>query len=293
MVRRILIALLLIAVPARGQAFEPDDGFIPSGDVFEPLWADPVWPMFRFSYNRYVDDDLLGNVVTFGAGDTIPFWRLVDNAPLGLDAFELGAQGTVFSTFDQDQPSRDQFYTDFLGGIYAAGRRGRTSGLVRAYHRSSHVGDEFLLSDRAAEAGVTRENFGFERGELFLSHDLAGTFGVDGGPYVRVYGGFGYIWSEPNPPEWNRWRLQSGLELRSPDLVLDYLRPVAAVDVSQQEGNDFKADVSVRFGVQVEDYDVPGRALRLLFEYYNGKEVNGQFWEDDLQYFGFGLFINL
>ncbi len=265
-----------------------DEGFVPSGDLFEPLWADPHWPQFRFTYNRYIADRFLENVVTFGIGETLPFWRTLD-APFGLDALEFGGQAAVFSTFDQDTPSSDQFNADFFGGAYMAGREGRVSGLLRAFHQSSHIGDEFLLNN---QLGITRENFGYERFDLFLSYDVLGDFGIDGGPWARVYGGAGFTPSSPNPPTFGRWMLQWGVELRSPE-TYGYARPVAALNVTHQEGNNFDPDVSIRAGVQFDDVDVPGRALRVLVEYYNGKNVNGQFWEEDLQYVGIGIFVNL
>jgi hypothetical protein len=266
-------------------------GAVPSGDVFEPLWADPVWPQFRLTLNEYVDDDFLGTVVTAGMGDTVPFARWVDDdAPFGLDAFEFGGQAAVFTTFDQDAPSNDQFYADFFGGVYVAGRVGRTSGMLRMIHRSGHVGDEFLLN-AGAQAGVTRENFSFERVDLYLSRDLAGDPFAPGTGLVRVYAGVGVSPTEPDPDNYGWVQIQYGLELRSPTRI-GPVRPVAAANVTHQSGNDYKADLSVRAGVQFDNDTVNGRAVRLLFEYYNGKEVNGQFWEDDLQYFGFGMFVS-
>lgn len=290
-----LIVLLLATAattPTPCAAREPvtlETGAVPSGDIFEPLWGDPLWPMFRFSYDRYVDDDFLQNVVTFGIGDMVPFVRTKEVFDGRLDYVEFGGQGGVFSVFDQDKPSRDQFYTDFFGGVYVAGREGPVSGMVRAYHRSSHIGDEFL----EANEDISRENFGFERFDLYLSYDALGTFAEDGGPYLRVYGGTGFTPSVPNPREWGRWFLQWGVEARSPRQYWDFVRPVAAVNVTQQEGNDFKPDVSVRAGISIDRPGVPGRALRFLATYYNGKENNGQFWQDDLQTFGFGIFINM
>ena len=289
--KRLVIAIaLLLASPALAEPAPLQTGLLPAGDVFEPLWADPVWPVFRFSYDRYVGDDNLENGITFGFGDMIPILRGKENLGGRLDYLEFGAQGGVFSVFDQDKPSRDQLNTDFFGGVYLAARDGPVSGFLRAYHQSSHIGDEFLEANDDAR----RENFGYERLDLFASYDLVGTFNDDGGPYLRPYAGVGWIPKDPNPDDYGQILLQYGLEARSPVAYFDNLvRPVAAVNVTHQEGNDYKADVSVRAGVSLDRQGVPGRSLRFLFTYYNGKEFNGQFWRDDLQTFGFGIFINL
>ncbi len=279
------IAVLLLAAPAF--ADDVDVGVLPSGDIFEPLVADPYWPVFKLGYQRYVGDDFLENVFQAGYGETVPIYRW-DNVR-GLDLFEFGGQGAVFSTFDQDQPSRDQFNSDFFAGVYLAARRGPWSGLGRLIHRSSHVGDEFLLNE-GADAGVTRENFGFERVDLYLSYDFNDESDFT---LARLYGGGGTTLASPNPDRWENWRFQYGVELRSPELLFDIFRPVVAADVQHQEGNDFKFDLSVRGGLEIEHPRINGRAVRFLIEYYNGREVNGQFWEDDLQYVGVGVFINL
>ena len=285
--RRLLPIVLLLLGATPAVADELEMGFMPSGDTFEPLAADPYWPVFNVGYQHYVDDDFLENLFHAGIGETVPIYRTPNVR--GLDAFEFGAQAAAFSVFDQDKPSNDQFNSDFFGGIYLAGRRGPWSGMARLIHRSSHVGDEFLINDGAA-AGVTRENFGFERVDLYLSRDFADAGGFT---FARLYGGGGSTLASPNPDRWEHWRLQYGAELRSPELLFDFLRPVLSADVQHQEGNDFKFDVSVRGGVQIEHPSINGRSVRFLLEYYNGREVNGQFWEDDLQYFGFGIFINL
>lgn len=291
----VVLPLALLAAVARAQDdasfIQPDPtdlpvGWMPTGDTFEPLIADPYWPVFNIGYQRYLDDPYLENVVHVAFGDTFPLYRSANVK--ALDYFEVGLQGAVHTVFDQDMPSNDQLNADFFGGPYLAGRRGLWSGHLRALHRSSHIGDEFLLNE-GAENGITRENFGFERIDLYLSRD----FTSERGKFARIYGGFGRTLGEPNPAEWEEWRLQYGVEVMPTIRLFDIFRPVAAADVQHQQGNDFKFDLSVRAGVQVEHPDINGRAVRLLFEYYNGRNVNGQFWEDDLQYAGFGVFINL
>jgi hypothetical protein len=67
------------------------------------------------------------------------------------------------------------------------------------------------------------------------------------------------------------------------------LKPAAGVDIQHREENNWDTDVSARAGIQFENPDFMSRKVQLLFEYYNGKSPNGQFYERSIEYFGLGL----
>jgi hypothetical protein len=67
------------------------------------------------------------------------------------------------------------------------------------------------------------------------------------------------------------------------------LRPVFGLDVRNRQESNWDADVSARAGIQFENPDFLSRKLQLLFEYYNGKSPNGQFYERNIEFFGLGL----
>jgi hypothetical protein len=86
------------------------------------------------------------------------------------------------------------------------------------------------------------------------------------------------------------WSVQTGLEFRSPIFWFEgSLRPVFGVDVQNRQESNWDADVSARAGMQFENPDFLSRKVQLLFEYYNGKSPNGQFYERNIEFFGLGL----
>ncbi len=295
-----IVWTLLLSAAAGGQVTQPaaldesepvlEVGVLPHGDVFEPLWADPIWPMNSASYHRYIDDDFLGNVAAFNIGITMPIYRWHEPKYVpGVDYFEWGLQAAIQSDFDQDRQSRDQFSADYSASGYLAARRGPTSAMLRLYHRSSHVGDEYLTND----SGVEREDFAFERFDLIVSYDVL-RLGLAQPRLARVYGGVGRTLQRPTPNEWGYYRLQWGGEVQSGLYLGDSpWRPVAAFNVTHQEGNDFKPDFSLRAGLQADHPTTNGRNIRLLLEFYNGKDPNGQFFEDDVLIIGTGVFFSL
>jgi hypothetical protein len=261
------------------QAEVPRGGveFLPKGYLFAPLIADPRWPHFSFTYQRFPNDRQLGNAAAISLGETFALVR-VHEAVGG--AWELGLQAGVFSIFDLDAPSIDLINTDFIGGIPVSYRRGNFSALARVFHQSSHLGDEFLLRNR-----VERINLSFEAIDLKLSYELT--------EWLRLYAGGAYIFRH-EPRELEPWSAQSGVEVRSPWTLLDgVLRPVAAIDLQQREENDWNTDLSLRAGIQFEKLPFFDRKLQFMLEYFNGHSPNGQFYRDEIEYVGVGIHLYL
>jgi hypothetical protein len=107
----------------------------------------------------------------------------------------------------------------------------------------------------------------------------------------RLYAGGGYIFHK-DPADLDPWSAQAGLEFRSPVFWLDgALRPLAGVDIQQRQESNWKPDISARAGIQFENPEFLSRKMQLLFEYYNGRSPNGQFYERNIELFGLGLHL--
>ncbi len=254
---------------------EADQGYeiFPGNEMFAPLIADPRWPRFSGSYQSYLDDELDG-VAAASFGETFPLVRSPDHA---WGAWEIAFQAGVFSVFDLDSASFDLVNSDFLVGLSASHHIGDFTTMLRVFHQSSHLGDEFVLGNE-----IDRVNLSFEVLDLLLSFEPWS--------WLRLYGGGGLLLHRE--PKLDRGLLQAGVELTSPvAYVAGYLRPVAALDVQNREENNWEPDLSLRAGVQLEHPALEGRRLQLLGEFYDGRSPNGQFLERDIQTVGVGLFL--
>jgi hypothetical protein len=149
--------------------------------------------------------------------------------------------------------------------------------MIRPYHQSSHLGDEFLLRDRTERIDVS-----FEAVDALLSIDLW-TWG-------RIYGGGGILLHR-DPGDIERRSVQAGIELSSPwALFSGRVRPFAALDVQRAEENEYRSDYSARVGFQLENPRLlRGRRLQLYGEYFKGFSPNGQFFTRQIEYFGGGF----
>lgn len=243
--------------------------------VFEPLMADPRWPHFFASFTGYQNQPL-DKIASVGFGETLAFYR--DHGLLGGD-WEVGLQAALHAIFDLDADSKDLLNADYMIGPYLAWRRGDWSALVRLFHQSSHLGDEFLLNN----PGVVRVNYSFELLEALASWDLDDRF--------RLYGGAGSVLSFNVEPEgFDPLVLHYGGEFRARNTFLGRrVRPVAGLDVKQWEEFDWSPDLSVRGGVEIAHPRLKDSRLQLLLEFYNGRSPHGQFYVDGIQYYGLGM----
>lgn len=248
---------------------------LPRAKLFDPLLADPRWPHFGASYLYYLDDEELGNVGAVSFGES---FGLFQGAGPFSGRWELGFQAAVFAIFDLDADSKDLVNADYFVGVPFSYRTGAASAMVRLYHQSSHLGDEFLLRNR-----VDRVNLSYEAVDLKLSYDLPNGF--------RVYGG-GQSLLTREPDELNPWSGQVGTEWLSTEAWWNgALRPLAAFDLQSREESDWNLDFSFRGGVQFENPTLQSRRIQLLVEYYNGSSPNGQFYGREIEYLGLGAHV--
>lgn len=257
---------------------------LPRGDVFCPLIADPKATRSFAVYQRGNKSDLAADIAAVGIADQFPFFRTA--ASRAGNGIQLGVFGAIFAQFDVGTPSRDLLNADYLIGFPLTFRAGPFSGRVRAYHQSSHLGDEFLLRPNPPK----RVNLSFESVEGLLSLDVFA---------LRVYGG-GEAFVRRDPIDLPNRLWHGGAELRPRALVnfgpLADVRLIAAADVKAVNDPTARTGVSVRVGFEVarpNEAEVGGRRWSLLAEYYDGPSPYGQFHRQQVRLSGIGFHFTL
>ena len=246
----------------------------PQRELFEPLLADPRWPHFSAALEWYTSDQELDRVVATSFGETFALLRSPESEHGRL---ELGFQAGVFSVFDLDSESFDLVNSDFIVGLTLAHQLGDLTSMLRVYHQSSHLGDEFLLRNR-----VDRVNLSFEVVDFLMSYDPT--------TWLRLYGGGGLL--VHREPDLDRWLAQAGVELVSPEAYLGgHVRPLAAVDLQFRQESDWRTDLSTRFGFQIEHATLQRLQVQILGQYYRGRSPNGQFYERRIETLGVGVHL--
>jgi hypothetical protein len=258
---------------------EPDEVHRPGVDLFPEqalFWgslADNRWPRFSVGYQGYIADPELGNVAAVSFGESFP---LIGGPAPFEGRWEFGIQGGVFSIFDLDSSSFDLINSDFVGGVTASYARGPFSTMLRFFHQSSHLGDEYLLRNR-----VERINLSFEEIEWLLGYELFDMF--------RLAIGGGYL-VHREPAELAPGSFRTSVDFTSPwAFAGGHLRPIAAVDMQLLQENDWSPDWSLAAGLQLENPQVGRLRMRAVIEYYEGHSPNGQFYARQIEYVGFAL----
>jgi hypothetical protein len=257
---------------------------LPQGELFCPLVADPKWEHSFLSYFRgdfaAIANPAPGtdtNLASIGLGDSFGIVRFTGRS-VG-EGLQLDLTGAIFAQFNLDTPSFDLINADYIIALPLTFRARGFSTRLRVYHQSSHLGDEFLLANEPE-----RENLSFEAIDLILSQEI----GV-----LRVYAG-GESFFRRRPIQVVARLAHAGVELRP--AIFGAGRLIAAVDIKAVDQEDWDVSVSARAGVEiarVPSAGHPARVVALLAEYYDGSAPYGQFYRDNIRFFGFGLHLFL
>ncbi|WP_447978525.1 DUF1207 domain-containing protein [Candidatus Nitrospira bockiana] len=265
--------------PSSARTVEPlQDRRLPQDDVFRPLLADPKQPRFQASYQRvrFRTPGESINAGFVGFGESFGLWGRRQQR--GCDGWQVSVFGAVFSQFNLDAPSVDLINADYQVGFPLTWRHGPFSARFRLYHQSSHVGDEFILNN----PGFRRINFSFEEVDGLVSMELG---------WFRVYGGGGYL--VQREPDLHRAKIQWGVEARGQRGVrFIFGNPilVAGADFKQFEQLGWNVNATVVGGFEWFGPRATHR-VRVLLNYYRGFNPYGQFFTQEIETIGIGLYF--
>lgn len=242
----------------------------PSDDVFRPIMADPKQPQF-FALWQHTNPRNGGSAYNLGSiaiGENFGFYT----KRTGCDGWQVGLLTGVFAQFNLDTSNAALINTDFNVGIPISWRAGNWSARLRYYHQSSHLGDEFLISN----PGFTRLTVSIEEVDAILSYDYR---------WLRLYGGGGYL-VHREPSFLDAGRVQWGFEARAPAMrtqilgsLVDRLvvTPVLSADFKSMEHHGWLIDTNVLGGFE---WSRTGsrRRFRIMATYFYGHNPYGQFF---------------
>ena len=283
-----------------------DTGWFPPDELYRAPIADQRWPHFFASYQSFNGDPDVQTAAAVGFGESFGLYRWAlgqENAKGEQALVQFGLQFGVFGLFDLEAASFDLINADYFVGPYVSIRDAakRNAAMLRFYHQSSHLGDEYLL--RSQSNRESRLNVSYWALNMLLSHTM--PLGPDNKDLdderLRFYGGGQYILYRD--PAWlERWSGQAGAEYVSPKII-DSLGPalgrmdlqtrfVAGLDVQSHEQVNWDPDFSLRAGFQFDTKNDRGRNLRIMAEYYSGHSPHGQFFQRQIDYVGVGAHLN-
>ena len=257
------ILLAVVVHAAQAETF-------PIGDVFRPLVADPTEPRFFLSKLELKTATDRFTVASIGAGTNFGLYRWTGERP--GDGWQAGIFGAMFSQFNLDAASDALVNTDFRLGLPLTYKRGDFSGRARVWHQSSHLGDELILSGSAPQ----RVNLSIEVFDFMLAWERAGW---------RPYAGGSYLLSG-SPEGLKRPGVQAGLDYAGRSPVFGGGRLVGGVDIKSFDALGWHPGVSAKLGLEFGRPRPERRGVTVLLEAYDGSAPFGQFYRDEISYYG-------
>lgn len=249
----------------------------PRDDIFRPLVADPKEPQIFVTLAQVdtVRDQFAAALV--GVGGTFGLMRWPGESV--TEGWQLDWFVGVFSQFNLDESSQDLINTDYVVGLPLTYRRGDFSTRLRLLHQSSHLGDEFILGRTAPE----RINLSVEAVDATLAYDWGGW---------RGYGGGGYL-IRRDPDDLKEQWLRAGFDYVGSTRRLLNGRLIGGVDMQWFEETDWDAGISLKVGLAYGGASPDRRGIRVMLEAYDGFVPFGQFFGDDIEYYGIGAYFDL
>lgn len=243
------------------------------------MTADPKQPRFSLSI---VGVSLparrtTGAIASFG--ENIGLARWID--PLNESGIQVGVTGAVFAQFDLAVPSTDLVNADYTIGLPVTLRKKSWSARLRPYHQSSHLGDEYLLNNR-----TDRINLSYETMECLVSWEKGAW---------RVAGGGEYMFHK-QPKDLNPGLLEANVEFRpKPTFEAGNLGTfgwIVAVNMKSWQEDRWRPAWSFKGGFEIGGtcgQDALRRTWSILLEYYDGFAPYGQFFAEQVRYWGLGV----
>ncbi|MBV5319237.1 MAG: DUF1207 domain-containing protein [Desulfobulbaceae bacterium] len=245
----------------------------PTGDLFRPLVADPKQPQFFVGVTSFNSADTDYIMASVGFGETFGLYRFFGSKE--GNGLQLSLEAGVFAQFDLESESSDLINADYTIGFPLTYRFDDNSLRFRLYHQSSHLGDELLLGTNPPD----RVNLSYEALELIYSREWRG---------FRVYGGGEYL-VHKEPDDLKPLIGHGGLEYRGSEPLLWGGRFVTGVDLKSLEEHEWAVDTSVKAGLEFGNPNPGQRRLRVMAEWYDGYDPHGQFYNNEVEYYGLGV----
>lgn len=254
-------------------------------ELFQPLIADPRNVTYLLGYRS--GDHVIGTkCINIALGDDFGVYRWVD--VLWHGDIQIGLESGIWSVFNMDPDPNigsgtELVNTDFYFGIPITYARGKWSHRLRAYHISSHLGDEYMVN----HPEVARVNPSVEAIDLFSSYQLSQA--------IRLYVGPGcYVHSDPTY-KWQPMYIEYGTEARFLGHKFYGQRMHGTLFLAMHWRNlqqlDWNFDGTYRAGYEFSKIQGVGRKFRAWVGYHHGYSLEGQFqklktnyWEFDLNY---------
>lgn len=245
---------------------------LPAGLLYKSYLAGEKEPRLA---SAWLHDKRLGWRWESTLGGRVGLFRDGTVGAIRPEGWQIDIEGAAMPRLDMEN-SEDLDAVDYRFGLPWTWRRGPLAFKAGYYHISSHVGDEFQIRNPTFQ----RRNYVRDSAIAGVSYDL----NCD----VRTYAEVAYALKASDGAE--PFELQFGIEY-SPARAIKRGDPFAAANVHLREEFDFGGAVNLMAGWQWRS-PTSDRLLRTGLQYYHGKSLQYEFYDQNERLLGFGVWID-
>jgi Protein of unknown function (DUF1207) len=251
--------------------------WFPSGLNVQPFTANFLEPRAGFSY-------ILGkNEIRLDIGTTTDiFLHKHQNK-----SFSLGADLFTYTRLRGENDFKFPVETiDYLFGVNAGCKITNADKEIGFRVRLSHISAHLVDGSFDSQKMFWRDNksprtYSREFVEFFPYYKFAG---------LRIYLGLTYL-AHINPPAFGRWIYQGGFDYYADGLISDFITPFAAYDFKLAKVSKYSGNNILETGFKFGKYNSKG--ISIIFSYYSGKSVHGEYFNINEKYTTFGINVDL
>jgi len=249
---------------------------LPNGALFQAPIADPRWPAFSAAYQYHNTNNYGRSIFGLSFGENLALYRRQNDSY----AWEFGLQAGLFGALDMGSSPTRLINSDYMVGINYTYQYRNWANFFSFYHLSSHVGDEFLISN----SSINRINLSYESVNWITSFQL-GQF--------RPYIGLDYM-VHKDPSYIKPFSVSAGIDYQGDEtFIFKTARFIAGAHVHSWQENNYKTTLNLRGGVQFENPVWYGRTLKFLVDYSHGPSRQGQFYVHTQNYIGLMMVVSV
>lgn len=249
---------------------------LPNGALFQAPVADPRWPAFSAAYQYHNNNNYGRSIFGLSFGENLALYRRQNDSY----AWEVGLQAGLFGALDMGSTPTRLINSDYMVGVNYTYQYKNWGNFFSFYHLSSHVGDEYLISN----SSINRINLSYESLNWVTSIQL-GQF--------RPYIGLDYM-VHKDPSSIKPFSFTVGVDYEGQEtFIFKTARFIGGLHLHSWQENKYKATTNVRGGIQFENPVWYGRTLKFLVDYSHGPSRQGQFYVHTQDYIGLMMVVSV
>ncbi len=251
--------------------------WFPSGLNVQPFTANFLEPRAGFTY-------MLGkNEIRLDIGTTTDiFLHKYQNR-----SFSLGADLFTYTRLRGENDFKFPVETiDYLFGVNAGYKITNADKEIGVRVRLSHISAHLVDGSFDSQNMIWRDNknprtYSREFIEFFPYYKFDG---------LRIYLGLTYL-AHVNPPVFGRWMYQAGFDYYADGLINDFITPFVAYDFKLAKLSKYSGNNIFETGFKFGKYNSKG--ISIIFSYYSGKSVHGEYFNINEKYTTLGVNVDL